>query len=106
MGCGEARLAASVRQRVLSYDLVALNDRVTATDMAHLPLEDGAANVAVLCLALMGTNIADFLIETNRVLKMGSVHKAGGSNVRYFSGVYSVDIRFPKLVIIACLSAD
>ena len=82
LGCGEARLAASVRQRVLSYDLVAVNERVTACDMAHLPLEDGAANVAVLCLALMGTNIADFLTETNRVLKIGSVHKTGRLNVR------------------------
>ena len=71
LGCGDARLAACVRQRVLSYDLVATNDRVTACDMAHLPLEDDTANVAVLCLALMGTNLSDFVMETNRVLKMG-----------------------------------
>ncbi|XP_043246702.1 ribosomal RNA-processing protein 8-like [Amphibalanus amphitrite] len=71
LGCGDARLATSVRQRVLSYDLVATNERVTACDMAHLPLEDGAANVAVLCLALMGTNLVDFVMETNRILKMG-----------------------------------
>jgi len=71
LGCGDARLAAEVRQRVHSFDLVAVNERVTACDMAHVPLEDAAANVVVLCLALMGTNLTEFLLETNRLLRVG-----------------------------------
>ncbi|XP_037075021.1 ribosomal RNA-processing protein 8-like [Pollicipes pollicipes] len=71
LGCGDARLATAVRQRVLSFDLVAINERVTPCDMAHVPLADGTANVVVLCLALMGTNLGDFVAEANRLLKMG-----------------------------------
>ncbi len=36
MGCGEARLAKSVKQKVYSFDLVAINKRVTACDMANV----------------------------------------------------------------------
>jgi ribosomal RNA-processing protein 8 len=35
LGCGEARLAASVPQKVHSFDLVAVNDRVTYVDGAE-----------------------------------------------------------------------
>jgi hypothetical protein len=35
-GCGEARLAASVNNRVHSFDLVAQNERVIAADMANV----------------------------------------------------------------------
>ena len=36
LGCGEAKLARTVKQRVHSFDLVAANDSVTACDMAHV----------------------------------------------------------------------
>lgn len=70
-GCGDARLAASVPNRVHSFDLVALNARVTACDMAHVPLRDESVDVCVFCLSLMGTNIADYLVEARRVLRAG-----------------------------------
>lgn len=35
-GCGDAKLARSVPQKVHSFDLVALNDSVTACDMSHV----------------------------------------------------------------------
>ena len=73
MGCGDAELAASVPQRVHSFDLVAANPRVTACDIAHLPLADGSLDVAVFCLALMGANYADFLREAHRVLRARGV---------------------------------
>lgn len=72
-GCGEARLSQSVANTVHSFDLVAANERVQACDMADVPLADRSVDVAVFCLALMGTNINDFLLEANRVLKMGGV---------------------------------
>ncbi len=68
-GCGDARLAASVPQRVHSFDLHALNDRVTVCDVAHVPLPDASVDVAVFCLSLMGTNLDDFIAEAYRVLR-------------------------------------
>jgi len=35
-GCGDAKIARSVPNIVHSYDLVALNEHVTACDMAHV----------------------------------------------------------------------
>ncbi|XP_075705665.1 ribosomal RNA-processing protein 8 isoform X2 [Rhinoderma darwinii] len=72
-GCGDALLARSVRNKVHSFDLVALNDHVTVCDIAKVPLLDGSVDVAVFCLSLMGKNLGDFLQEANRVLKLGGV---------------------------------
>lgn len=72
MGCGEASLAQRVPQsHVRSIDLVAANDRVTACDMAHTTLAAASVDVVVFCLSLMGTNLKDFMIEANRILKQG-----------------------------------
>lgn len=78
-GCGDARLAQTLyaekggrkRFKVHSFDLVAVNEYVTEADMAHVPLEDGSLDVVVICLALMGTNVADFLREAARTLVPG-----------------------------------
>jgi len=37
--------------------------------MANVPLEAKSVDVVVFCLALMGTNLADFIREAHRVLK-------------------------------------
>lgn len=73
MGCGDARLALRLGKvaTVHSFDLVAVNERVTACDMAHTPLAHSSVDVVLFCLALMGTNCRDFLYEANRLLKMG-----------------------------------
>lgn len=55
--------------KVHSFDLVAKSNLVTACDMANVPLDDKSVDVAVFCLALMGTNVTDFLVEAHRVLK-------------------------------------
>lgn len=39
--------------------------------MAHVPLENESVDVAVFCLSLMGTNLQDYILEANRVLKIG-----------------------------------
>ncbi|XP_029821608.1 ribosomal RNA-processing protein 8 [Manacus vitellinus] len=39
--------------------------------MAEVPLADESVDVAVFCLALMGTNLQEILGEANRVLKLG-----------------------------------
>lgn len=69
-GCGEGRLAKSVPHKVYSLDLVAANDDVIACDMAQTPLKSNSINVVIFCLSLMGTNLKDFLLEANRVLKI------------------------------------
>ena len=43
--------------------------------MAHVPLKDASVHVAVFCLSLMGTNLADFLREAHRVLVPGGLVK-------------------------------
>lgn len=68
-GCGEAKLAQSVPNKVHSFDLVAINDLVTKCDMRKVPLNNESVDVAVFCLSLMGTNVIDFLCEAHRVMK-------------------------------------
>ena len=68
-GCGDAKLAHSVRQKVHSLDLVATKPGVIACNMADTPLASASIDVAVFCLALMGTDYGKFLQEANRVLR-------------------------------------
>ncbi|GAO18188.1 hypothetical protein UVI_02036980 [Ustilaginoidea virens] len=75
LGCGDARLSESLqrdksklRLDILSFDLHSPSPLVTKADIAHLPLEDGSVNVAIFCLALMGTNWLDFVEEAYRIL--------------------------------------
>jgi ribosomal RNA-processing protein 8 len=81
-GCGEAELAKhllSIRDgddncpfKVYSFDLVAKGpnaDLITACDATNTPLTSETIDVGIFCLALMGTNLADFIREGYRVLK-------------------------------------
>jgi len=93
-GCGDAALAQKLLEtkhkgacpfETHSFDLVASSDLVTACDMAHVPLENKLVNVAVFCLSLMGTNLADFLREAHRVLKDNGVLKIAEVRSRFES---------------------
>ena len=64
-----AKIAASVPNRVHSFDLVAANERITACDIAHVPLGDATLDCAIFCLSLMGTDFVRFLKEAHRTLK-------------------------------------
>ncbi|KAG8384876.1 hypothetical protein BUALT_Bualt04G0163900 [Buddleja alternifolia] len=68
-GCGDARLARSVKNKVFSFDLVSKDASVIACDMSNTPLNSSSVDVAVFCLSLMGTNFSSYLLEANRVLK-------------------------------------
>ncbi|XP_015708027.1 ribosomal RNA-processing protein 8 isoform X2 [Coturnix japonica] len=70
-GCGDCKIANSVRNKVHCFDLVPLSPLVTVCDMAKVPLADESVDIAVFCLALMGTNLQEILEEANRVLKLG-----------------------------------
>lgn len=69
-GCGEARLAKELQKQwtVHSFDLVAVNERVTPCNIANVPLPDESLDVAVFCLALMGVDWPDFVREARRCL--------------------------------------
>ncbi len=76
LGCGDAKLAQALTPdakhlhlRLLSFDLHAPHPLVTRADIAHLPLADASVDVAVFCLALMGTNWIDFVEEAYRLLR-------------------------------------
>ncbi|MBK9031570.1 MAG: methyltransferase domain-containing protein [Myxococcales bacterium] len=76
-GCGEALLAAAVADThtIHSFDHVAIDDRVIACDIAHVPLEDESLDIAVFCLSLMGANFTDYLREAHRCLRLdGRLH--------------------------------
>jgi len=76
LGCGDAQLARALEKdtkklkiRILSYDLQDPSPLVTKADIADLPLQDGSVDVAIFCLALMGTNWIDFIEEAFRILR-------------------------------------
>ena len=71
-GCVEALLAEKLGGVcvVHSFDHVAVNDSVTACDIADVPIDDAELDVAVFCLSLMGSNFTDYLKEAHRTLKL------------------------------------
>ncbi|KAI4131541.1 MAG: hypothetical protein LQ338_001175 [Usnochroma carphineum] len=82
LGCGDGSLHASLlpytsylNLSIHSYDLSqgdGPNARlITVSDIAHLPVTDSSADIAILCLALMGTNWVDFVSEAARVVRVG-----------------------------------
>lgn len=62
--------------QVFSLDLVATRPGVIACNMADTPLKDASVDVAVFCLALMGTDYAAFLKEATRVRSSPRVYRA------------------------------
>jgi ribosomal RNA-processing protein 8 len=70
--------------KVHSFDLVANgNSLITPCDMAHVPLQDGSVDIVVFVLALMGTNIADFIREAHRVLTPDGILKIAEVRSRF-----------------------
>jgi len=76
-GCGEAFIAAEAGRQhtVHSFDHVAIDKRVIACDIAHVPLEDESLDVAIFCLSLMGSNFTEYVREAHRCLVLdGHLH--------------------------------
>nr|OQO28836.1 hypothetical protein B0A51_05249 [Rachicladosporium sp. CCFEE 5018] len=77
LGCGDARLArtlttsnetSSLNLKLHSFDLHSPSKYVLKADISSLPLEDDSVDVAIFCLALMGTNWISFIEEAYRIL--------------------------------------
>jgi ribosomal RNA-processing protein 8 len=70
-GCGDAKLQASVANRVFSFAFKARNPAVVECDMRRTPLEMKSADVVVFVMSLMGRNLGDFIDEAKRILRDG-----------------------------------
>lgn len=55
-GCGDAKIARNVPHKVHSFDLVALNDHVTACDMAHVSFQQVHVHIMVHVYSLTMPN--------------------------------------------------
>jgi len=117
-GCGEARLALELgkRYKTHSFDLVAINKRIAACNLANVPLPNGCLDVGVFCLALMGTDWLDFIREARRCLKPGgllhiaevesrfesidsvvnNIQAIGFRKVMYTPGSFFIKLRFAR----------
>lgn len=76
LGCGDAALSKNLQPhlkkhglKIHSFDLHSASPLITKADIASLPLADNSVDVAIFCLALMGTNWIDFIEEAFRVLR-------------------------------------
>ena len=70
--------------KVYSFDLVSGGNKlVTPADMSKVPLPNESIDVGVYSLALMGTNVADFVREAYRVLKFNGVLKVAEVRSRF-----------------------
>lgn len=80
-GCGDGKIYKECKtHEVHSFDLVSREEFVTACDIAHVPLENESLDVAIFCLALMGTNWSEFIAESNRCLCTGGFLWVGYEN--------------------------
>ncbi|KAI4171089.1 MAG: hypothetical protein LQ343_004501 [Gyalolechia ehrenbergii] len=82
LGCGDASLHAALHPHISplnlsihSYDLSRGDgpntQLITVSDIAHLPLADSSVDIAIFCLALMGSNWVEFVAEAARVVRVG-----------------------------------
>src|SRR6266487_3269183 len=68
-GCGEAKIMEAIgKERVYSFDHVAINNNIMACDIKSVPLPNDALDVAVFSLSLMGKNWPEYISEAKRCL--------------------------------------
>lgn len=95
MGCGVGRLGKTLNdgKRVIvhSFDLVAVNDSVTACNIANVPLEDKSVDIVVFCLSLMGTDFTSFIKEAWRILAPGGCLKVAEAKSRLYNTKNFID---------------
>lgn len=73
-GCGENLLSKEIKNKVHSFDHVAIDDSVKSCDLTDVPLHNNVLDVVVFSLSLMGTNYKEYFDEAYRVLRpMGVV---------------------------------
>ena len=69
-GCGEAKIAEAIGNRVINFDHVAIDSSVISCDMVDISkhIKKGGLDVALFSLSLMGKNWEGYLKEASRCL--------------------------------------
>ena len=70
-GCGEAKIAEAIGNRVKNFDHVSIDANVESCDMKSVPVKSGILNVVVFSLSLMGKDWQAYLKEAARCLSVG-----------------------------------
>ncbi|KAK4544086.1 hypothetical protein LTR36_004584 [Oleoguttula mirabilis] len=118
LGCGDAGLAQALTDsadvsklnlQIHSFDLHSPSPLVTKADISSVPLADGSVDVAIFCLALMGTNWISFIEEAYRILhwkgelwvaeiksRFGRVGRGAGKPVEHSVGNKKKQAAFKK----------
>jgi Hypothetical methyltransferase len=75
MGCGRAQLSRhfsdlnDTRFKFINYDHVSSNESVISCDVSKVPLESDSVEIAILSLALWGSNCDSYISEAHRILE-------------------------------------
>lgn len=73
LGCGKARVSKHFSNKsrftFLNFDHHSCNKSVIEKDISNTGLEDDSVNIAVLSLALWGSNCKDYIKEAYRILE-------------------------------------
>ncbi len=75
MGCGRAQLSKyfnhkkDTRFQFINYDHVSSNENIISCDISKVPLEDNSVEIAILSLALWGSNCESYISEAHRILE-------------------------------------
>jgi ubiquinone/menaquinone biosynthesis C-methylase UbiE len=72
LGCGKARVAEhfknNKRFEFHNFDHIACNEMVVEKDIRNTELEEYSVDIAILCLAMWGSNCKEYLEEAYRIL--------------------------------------
>lgn len=99
LGCGDAKIGRHFTQpftqlsedqvskiKINSFDLYASPENkniVTVKDIKNTGLAADSIDLTIFCLSLMGTNLHDFLLEANRILKQNGILKIAEVRSRF-----------------------
>jgi superfamily II DNA or RNA helicase len=75
MGCGKAQIAQHFKKdkrfEFINYDHISCNKTVEECDISDVPLGDDEAEIAILSLAMWGSNCHSYIDEAFRILESG-----------------------------------
>jgi ubiquinone/menaquinone biosynthesis C-methylase UbiE len=73
LGCGKAQIAqrfhTDPRFQFINYDHISSSQNVISCDISRTPLDDNAAEICILSLAMWGSNCEQYIQEANRILE-------------------------------------
>jgi ribosomal RNA-processing protein 8 len=75
MGCGRAQISKhftdknDARFEFINYDHVSSNESVISCDISNTPLDNDSVDIAILCLAMWGSNCKSYITEAHRILE-------------------------------------